>query len=90
MDIKSIIAAMRQGIEIADQLAPVAAKLVPIPQVTAAAKIVDAVADLGRTVLDRAEEAQVVLTADDQVEIQQINETLAEKNAALAARVEAS
>lgn len=90
MDAKSIIAALRQGIELADKLAPMAAEFVPIPQVKAAAKIVDAVADLGRTVLDRAEEVSVVLTTEDQAQIQQINATLAERNDALAARVAAS
>lgn len=90
MDVKDIISTLRKGLELADKLAPAAAEFVPIPQVKAAAKVVDAMADLGRTVLDRAEEVQVVLTSDDQAEIQQINSTLAERNDALAARIAAS
>lgn len=90
MKIKNIIEYLRQGIELADKFAPVAAEFVPLPQVQAAAKIVDALADVSRNLLERAEEAGVVATTEDQAAIAEINTTLAVRNDLLAVRVAAT
>lgn len=85
MDTKQILAGLRQGLEVVDKLAPLAALLGP--QGAAVGKIVEGLTEVGQTVLERAQEGAVVLTSEDQDEIRSINHRLAAKNDELAQRI---
>ena len=85
MDLKQILAGLRQGLEVVDQLAPFAGVLGP--QGAAIGKIVEGLTEVGQTVLERAQEGAVVLASEDQDEIREINQRLAAKNDHLAQRI---
>ena len=85
---ESILSKLQTGMSLVDKLLPMAGMLGP--QAAAIGKIVDGLLEVSEVVIERAGEAGVVLSSDDQAEIRAINKRLAALNDDVARRIAAS
>lgn len=88
MSASSIIDKINQGIDFLEQFAPAAAAFgLPVGPVLA---IAGSISDIIGNIAERAEEAGVVLTSQDQAEIKSLTERLAAQNDILRKAIDAS
>lgn len=89
MDVKSILTGLQGALSAAQALAPALTAL-GVPGVAQAAQIASAALQIANDVSEAVKTGQVIVTSDDEAELQAILAQLQTENDALAAKIAAS